>query len=185
MMRLERRVALLAAALVPLGTIGGHVAGQVLAGGPAGLDGSHSHLRPATWITALAALAALGWIGAARSSRTARLPLSMLAVGQAVLFLGLEAGEQLVGGHALGHLPSDPAVRWGLVAQLATAALLVAAVSAARASGRCVRALLGTRTVPGGRPAEVGRPTGAGALRSLLLGSPASERGPPSSPVAA
>lgn len=183
-MRPPHRAALLAVALVPLGTVAGHVAGYVLAGQHAGLDGGHSHLRPLAWVTAVTALAGLGWAGAARSGRSVRLPVAGLAAAQASLFVILESAEHLAGGHGLGRLLAEPGLRWGVAAQFATAALLVLATSLARASGDRVRALLGGRSRRrSAAPTAV--PTRSAAPRNLLLVSSASERGPPCALVAA
>lgn len=180
-MRTPRHAAIIIAlALVPLGTLAGHVVGYGIAGEETGLHGRHSHLQPVAWLTILAALAALGWVAAAKRPMPRRPPLASLAVAQAVVFFGLEATEQLAGGHGLRHLLAQPALRWGLLAQVATAAILVAAAVSARASGVRVRALLAARarrspcstvTSPTAGPATV--------VRSLTPASSASERGPP------
>lgn len=176
--RPPHRAALVTVALVPLGTVAGHVAGYVLAGQHAGLDGGHSHLRPLAWVTAAAALAGLGWVAAAGPSRAVRLPAAGLATAQVSLFVLLESAEHVAGGHGLGHLLAEPGLRWGLAAQLATAAVLVLATSLARASGDRVRALFAGR--PRRRSAEpTFVPASFAVLRRLLLVSSASERGPP------
>ena len=177
--RSPRRAGLLVvAALLPLGTIGGHVAGDLVAGQSVGFDGSHSHLRPAAWFTATAAAIALGWLAGTRSGRPARLPLWALAAGQSLFFLGLEGGEYLLGGHRLADLAADPGVRWGLVAQLATAAVLVGVAAAARYSGDRVRAFLAARRRPAPRRATR-LATPVVALCTRLPWSPATSRGPP------
>ena len=184
-MRPPHRAAFLIVAVVPLGTVAGHVAGYVLAGQHAGLDGGHSHLRPLAWVTAVTALAGLGWVAAARSAGSVRLPVAGLAAAQAALFVVLEAAEHVAGGHGLERLLAEPGLRWGLAAQVATAALLVVATSLARASGDRVRALLGGHTAR--RPAAVAAaaPAGRTCVRSLIVVWSASERGPPSAAVPA
>ncbi|MGH9281406.1 MAG: hypothetical protein ACRD0S_00555, partial [Acidimicrobiales bacterium] len=133
-MRLSRR-AVVAVALVPLGTIAGHAVGYVLAGRePAGMAG-HSHLRPATWLTAAVAALALGWVAAARTDVGHRPRVAALATAQAGMFVALEGAEQMASGHGVGHLLAEPTLRWGLAAQLATAAVLVLATAVAHSSG--------------------------------------------------
>lgn len=179
-MRTPRHAAIVAVILAPLGTIAGHVVGYGIAGQHAGLDGSHSHLRPAALLAGLAALAVFGWVAGARRPQPPRLSVAWLAVGQAALFLGLESAEQLAGSHGLDHLLAEPALRWGLLAQVATAAAIVAVAVSARVSGDRVRALLAARTR--GVPRSVVPPppfATAAVVRSLTLASSASERGPP------
>lgn len=177
-MRLPSR-ALVAAALVPIGTVAGHGAGYLLAGQDASLGGGHGHLRPATWLTAAVAVLALGWVAAARDGLTRRPRTAVLAAAQSGLFLALEGAEHLASGHNPAHLLHEPALRWGLAAQLVTAALLVLATVVARSSGERVRALLSAPArPPAAAPALVRRPRAA--LRAGLLAvSPATERGPP------
>lgn len=178
--RTPRHAALIAIALVPLGTIVGHVVGYGMAGRHAGLDGSHGHLRPAAWLTTLAALVALGWVAGAQRPVPSRLPLAWLAVGQAVSFFGLESAEQLAGGHGLAEMLAEPALRWGLLAQVATAAALVVVAVSARASGDRVRAFLAARPRRILRPsATLKTTTAAVVVTCLTLASSASERGPP------
>lgn len=182
-MRLPRRTLVVAAALVPVGTLAGHVAGYLAAGRHPGVDGGHGHLRPGAWLATLAALVALGWLAAARGPVRTRVPLGPLAAGQAVLFVGLESAEHLVWGHGLGRLWAEPALRWGLAAQVVAASLLVAAAAVARATGDRVRALLFRR-----RPvvtAAAAPVDAASAVRGATLASPASERGPPRALVSA
>lgn len=182
-MRPPHRAALLTISLVPLGTIAGHVAGYVLAGQHAGLDGGHGFLRPLAWVTAVTALGGLGWVATARSGRVVRLPVAGMATAQASLFLILEAAEHVAGGHGLERLATEPGLRWGVAAQVATAAALVLAISLARASGDRVRALLSGR--PSRRSAALAPagPTAGTLVRGLILVSSASERGPPCAPV--
>lgn len=181
-MRPSRHAALVTAALVPIGTIAGHVAGYGLAGRHAGLDGDHGHLRPLAWITAVAALAALGWVAGGSGRRPVRLPVVRLATCQAALFLALESGEHLAAGRGIGHLLSEPALRWGLLAQIATAAVLAVTARFARASGARVRALLSARTRRPARPVVALLRWGAtDAVPNLTPAASASERGPPRS----
>ncbi|MGH9164438.1 MAG: hypothetical protein ACRDZW_02850 [Acidimicrobiales bacterium] len=172
-----RRAVVLAFGLAPLGAVAGHMTGYFVAGQRAALVGSHGHLRPTAWLTVVAAVLALGWAAAARGPRPARLSTAWLAAGQAALFLGLESAEHLAGGRGLGHLLAEPALRWGLVAQVATAAVLVVAAVVARASGERVRARLARRrrfVRPSAQPSAT-----TVVVRSLTLASSASERGPP------
>lgn len=178
-MRPLSRAAVVALALVPLGTIAGHAAGYELAGRHASFDGSHSHLRPGAWLTAVVAVAALGWIATGRGDGMRRPRLVGLAGGQAVAFLVLEAAEHVVGGHGLGHLLADPSFRWGLVAQVAVAAVLVLATAFARATGERVRALLSGRSRAVGAPPPAAASCVTAAHCGLTVVSPATERGPP------
>jgi len=171
---------------VPIGTIGGHLAGYGVAGEPAGLSGGHSHLAPAAWLASVAALAALGWVAGARGPRRDRINLAWLAAGQATLFVAVEGAEHVAAGHGLGHLLGDPALRWGLAAQVVTAGALVVAALVARASGERVRALLAGPDAPRGDADEaLLRPAAAAAVRTLPAVSSAGPRAPPRSLVSA
>lgn len=172
-------------ALGPLGTIAGHLAGSLAAGQPAGFDGGHSHLRPAVWLSVVSALAAIGWIAAARGEHPARPGVAWLAAGQTALFLVLESVERLVSGHGLGHLLAEPGLRWGLVAQVATAAGLVLLAGVARASADRVRALIAARDRPR-PPATPVRPIPVvTVVVGLVAASSCRERGPPRALVSA
>lgn len=174
----RRATAAVALALVPLGTIAGHVAGYAMAGDQASSRGSHAHLRPAAWVTALLAALALGWIAGGRGTAT-RPRLAWLSGGQAASFVLLEVGEHLLGGDSIGHLVGDPAFRWGLAAQAAAAGVLVLAAVAAAVTGEKVRAVLAARLrlAQGSDPPPP--PCRTEALRSLATVSRATERGPP------
>lgn len=177
--RISRRAGV-AIALVPLGTVAGHAAGYLLAGRHASFAGDHVHLRPTSWLAVLGAVAALGWATVDRAGTGRNRPrLVALAGAQAGLFVGLEAVEHLTAGRGVGRLLSEPSVRWGLAAQVATAAALVLATVVARASGERVRALLSSRPPAGRTDTPTPAPAASPTLRDLLPGSPASERGPP------
>ncbi|MGH9178967.1 MAG: hypothetical protein ACRD0N_10490 [Acidimicrobiales bacterium] len=177
-MRLPPR-ALVAAALVPVGTVAGHAAGYLLAGQDASFAGDHGHLRPATWLTAAVAVLALGWVAAARDGLARRPRLVALAAAQSGLFLALEAAEHLAAGHSPAHLLHEPSLRWGLVAQLAMAAVVVLATVAARSAGQRARALLSPPARPPAAPPSVVLRPRAALRPALLAVSPATERGPP------
>jgi hypothetical protein len=171
--------ALVAVALVPVGTVAGHATGYLLAGEDASFAGGHRHLHPASWLTAAAAVLVLGCVAAARDGLGRRPRMAALAAAQSGLFLVLEGVESVAAGHSPAHLLAEPSLRWGLAAQLVTAAVLVLATVVARSSGERVRALLsGSPRPPAGRPALVLRP-GAAVRPSLFALSPATERGPP------
>lgn len=175
-MRLPARVAVVAA-LAPLGTIAGHVAGYRLAGHEATLDVSHTHLRPVAWLALALGTAAIAvFILRPRSSGSPR-AVWLVAV-QVGLFFCLEAAEHLLAGHGLLDVTSDPSFGWGLVAQIASAGLLVLGARVARTSGERLRALLLRRAET---PPPVGQSWHPSAVagRSVVLASPASERGPP------
>ena len=174
----RRATAVVALALVPLGTIAGHVAGYAMAGDQASSGGGHAHLRPAAWVTALVAALALAWIAGGRGTAT-RPRLAWLAGGQAASFVVLEVGEHLLGGDSMAHLLGDPAFRWGLAAQAAAAGVLVVAAVVAAVTGEKVRAVLAARLgLPRG-PEPPPRPRRTSPLRTLSTVSPATERGPP------
>ena len=168
-------------AVSPLGTIAGHVVGYRLAGHGASLDGSHAHLRPGAWLAVALAVAALAWVAVSGRGGRTRASLTLLASGQLASFVVLEAAEQLVGGHGVGHLPGDPSFRWGLAAQVVAAAVLVLAVGVARATGERVRAVMtsGKPSVTIGATPPPFRPIATPALRSLTVATAVSERGPP------
>ncbi|HEX2701597.1 MAG TPA: hypothetical protein VHM89_15460, partial [Acidimicrobiales bacterium] len=134
-MRPPRRAAAVALALVPLGTVAGHVVGYSLADRSAAFDGSHSHLRPTTWLAAVLALGAVGWVASGRDGHRARVRVGWMAAAQAALFVVMEAVEHLTAGHGITHLLAEPALRWGVGAQVVTGAALVATAMIARASG--------------------------------------------------
>ena len=182
-MRPPRRAAVLGLALVPLGTLAGHVAGYSLAGQDAGLDGRHAHLRPAAWLAVASALGAVGWLARGRAGPLARVPVGWLAGVQGMLFLALEGIEHLAAGHGPEELLAEPTFRWGLAAQVATAAALVLTALVARFSGDRVRALLSGRSGGHGAAGAGVPPVVLSEARSLILASPASERGPPCSLV--
>lgn len=175
----EARRAAILLALVPVGTIVGHVVGYGIAGEHPGLTGDHSHLSPVVWPASILALATLAWLGVGGRRLANRLPLAWVVAGQATLFVALEAAEHLVRGQALHHVLTEPALRWGLLAQVATAAVLIAVAASARASGERIRALLSRRSHRTAQPAVSAVSANPVAIRSLVFASPASERGPP------
>ena len=178
-MRPHHRAVLVAAS--PLGTIAGHVVGYRLAGHGASLEGSHAHLRPGAWLAVALAVAALVWVAVSGRGGRTRASLTLLAGGQLASFVVLEAAEQLVGGHGVGHLPGDPSFRWGLAAQVVAAGALVLALSAARATGERVRAVMaGKPSIAIGATPPPFRPRATPSLRSLTVATAVSERGPPS-----
>lgn len=170
--------------MVPCGTVAGHVVGYWLAGQHAGLNGDHSHLRSTAWFSSLAAVATLLIVGVRPRLGRARLPVAWLVGGQLGMFIGLEAAEHVGAGRDVTGLLSSPTLRWGLVAQLLTAGLLVGASRLAEVSGQRVRALLSGRARPGLSTSRRSTPARRGdPLRSSMLAWSASERGPPRSLV--
>jgi hypothetical protein len=169
-----------AVALVPLGTVLGHVLGYAAAGRDAALAGSHGHLRLALWPAVAATVAALAVVALGhRASGRRGLRLSGLLVAQVGLFAGIEAVEHLHAGHGVLSVVAEPAVLWGLGAQLLSAALLVTACRLAHTTGRLVRARLGRRPAPA---RAVRRRIPCQPLRWISaggIGSSVSERGPP------
>lgn len=167
------------AALLPLGILLGHSTGYALAG-------EHTHgymtggwLWAAPGLAAVAAVGVFAWAGLQGDPLRQCPRLSPVIAVQGVVFFGQESVEHLVQGHGLSHLLASPTLRWGLVAQVITATVLIVASCFALATGRRLRTLLGrlsTRARP--RP-WVPRPAMAAALSDAVTGSPASERGPP------
>ncbi len=166
--------------LVPCGAIAGHVIGYLVAGESAGLNGGHGHLKPAAWLAGFAATAALVLVAARPGEGRTRFSLVWLAGGQMAVFLGLEMAEQVADGHGPVGLLWSPSFRWGLVAQVLTATMLVVAARLSRASGERVRALLSSRASLVGPRRGSSWPRSPSAFHnSIILASPASERGPP------
>ena len=169
-----------AVAMLPLGVLVGHSAGYAVAG-------EHAHgylgggpLWPAAWFAGTASVAAFAWLGLRGTGRPRGPRLSQVAGAQAVVFVVQETIEHVVHGHGLADLLASPSFRWGMVAQVVTAAALVIAASLARYTGQRLRTLvrysagcIAARS-PAPRPQAV--PVGHGEL----LGFSASERGPPS-----
>ena len=166
--------------LVPCGAIAGHVIGYLMAGESAGLHGSHGHLQAAAWLAGVAASAALVLVAARPCEGRTRFSLVWLAGGQMAVFLGLEIAEQVATGNGAVGLLWSPSFRWGLVAQVLTATMLVVAARLSLASGERVRALLSSRAslVEPERGSSWPR-TPSAFHNSIILASPASERGPP------
>lgn len=171
--------AALAGALVPLGTIAGHVVGYWLAGDDASFDGAHRHLRPTVWLTVAVAAAAVAWVTIRPVGSRSAPRLSWLVSGQLAGFFLLEAAEHVLAGHAFSELPGHPTLRWGLLAQIVSAGVLVLVTRLAGASGQRVRAFLSRTLATRGAPAARTRPGTPDAVRSILVVSAASERGPP------
>ena len=169
-----------AAGLVPCGAIAGHVVGYLMAGEPARLHGSHGHLQPAAWVAGVVATVVLVLVAARPREGGAGPRLGWVAGGQMAAFSALEVAEHVVGGHGAVELLTSPSFRWGLLAQVVTASALVAAAKVSRASGERVRALLSARKRLGGATRRSSWPRSGGASHdSIILASPASERGPP------
>ena len=170
----------LAAGLVPCGAIAGHVVGYVMAGEPDRLHGSHGHLQPAAWVAGVVATVVLVLVAARPRGGSAGPRLRWVAAGQMAAFSALEVAEHVVAGHGAAGLLTSPSFRWGLLAQVLTATALVAAANASRASGERVRALLSARRRVGGAAPRLPWPrSGRASQDSVILASPASERGPP------
>lgn len=173
--------------MVPAGTVAGHVLGYLMAGEDAGLHGAHSHLRPAAWVAAGLTAAALAAVAVARPTPTpttgrgrGRPRVSWLVAGQVLAFGLLEAAEHLGSGHGALSFVADPSFRWGVAAQLVSAALLIAAAGLARTSGQRVRALLARRPVARRRAVRRSWPAlRAEVRRPSSSWSAVSERGPP------
>ena len=164
--------------LAPLGTVAGHVAGYAVAGEHAAFDGSHAHLRPTTWLTVVAACAALAWVATGRAGAGARPRLGRLAAAQIAAFVAVEAVEHLVAGGGVDALLHEPAVRWGLAAQVAVAAGLVVVTALARVSGVLVRTALSNRRRAVAATGSRWPATAISAVPHRPCSS-ASERGPP------
>lgn len=165
---------------MPCGVIAGHAIGYLMAGESAGFNGSHGHLLPVAWLAGFAATAALVLVASRHGERRTRRSLVWLTGGQMAVFLGLEIAEQLAAGHGLVELLWTPSFRWGLAAQLVTATVLVVAATLSRASGERLRALLSSRSILVGPQRRSSWPrTPSVHYDSILLASPASERGPP------
>lgn len=167
-------------ALVPSGAVAGHVLGYLVAGQDAALRGTHSHLRPAAWAAAALAATALGCLAMLRPvSRRDGPRLGSLVSAQVALFALVEAGEHVLGGHGATSFVKDPSFRWGVLAQLVSAAVLIGAARMARATGERVRALLARRprslSLTSRQPLRPVRVV-VGRRRS---GSSVTERGPP------
>lgn len=167
-------------AMVPAGTIGGHVLGYLMAGEDAALHGAHSHLRPAAWVALAATAAALACVALVRSRPgRERVPLCPLVAAQVGLFAVVEAGEHALTGHGAASVVTDPSFRWGVLAQLLSGAVLVLACRVARVSGDRVRALLARRRVlPPPRCHRAWGRIGVAEPR-VEQGSAVSGRGPP------
>lgn len=169
-------------AMVPSGTIAGHVLGYLMAGEDATFHGAHSQLRSAAWLGAAvtgASMACLGLLFPHRGPGALR--LSRLVSAQAVLFSVVEAVEHVEAGHGGLSFLSDPCFRWGLVAQLITAVALLAVARMACLTAKWVRARLAGR-LP--RP-RISSPRKWGHIRSVFgrtaSSSSVTERGPPCS----
>lgn len=161
--------------LAPLGVVSGHVVGYGLAGQEAALAGGHSHLGPLVWLGLALTGMSMAWV----ALRPEEPPRRSWLVGiQLSSFLCLEASEQLLAGHSMVEFASEPSLYLGLVAQLATAGLLVLGMRLARSSGQRIRALLSRRTLDLPAANRPWQPISI-ARRSLLVVSSASQRGPP------
>lgn len=169
--------ALFVAALAPLGVVSGHVVGYGLASQQAALAGNHSHLGPMMWFGLGLTSLSMAWV-ALRPQET-RIPRGSWLVGiQLFSFLFLEASEQLVVGGSVVEFAAQPSFYLGLVAQAATAGLLVLGMRLARSSGQRIRELLSRRPVEGSAVTRPWQPTSM-VRRILLVVSSASQRGPP------
>ena len=175
-MRWPGRVPLVAA-LAPLGVVSGHVVGYGLAGQQAALAGTHTHLGPLGWIGLALTALVMAWVGLRpEEPRIAR--RSWLVGIQLSSFLCLEAAEHLLAGRSIVELAAEPSLYLGLVAQVATAGLLVLAIRLARSSGQRLRALMSGRVLDMPAANMAWQPISI-VRRSLVVVSSASQRGPP------
>lgn len=166
--------------LVPIGTIAGHLSGSLLAGEGPAFSGPHSHLRPASWLAVAAAVGALSFLALSRAGvRCHRLTARWLTASQIGLFGAVEALEHLHAGHGGLAFATEASFRWGVAAQLASAAVLAMAARLARATGALVRA----RLAAGSRIRRASSPAPGRHVNRVVARTPTAwsfgERGPP------
>ena len=168
-------------ALLPAGTLLAHAVAYRHSHGAASLP--HDYLSPASWTAAVLAAVALAWYARRGADGGRARPPGLLLACQPALFVIQEWVEHLTAGHSVAQAAASSAVRWGLLLQLVTAALLIALSHLARATGRILGARAGRAfrrpPVSTAWPGEGERWTSAPALGWT------SPRGPPASFVPA
>ncbi len=167
------------ALLVPAGTLVGHAVAYGLQGGHGPEPHAHGYLDAAAPITGLLALVGPGW-HAWQGARGARpLSLGILLLAQPMVFLAQEGVEHSIGGHGLSSALESPAVRTGVLVQLAVAAVAMLVVRAAGTTGHVVASALRPRTRRRTGEGSSYLLTAASGRPFTTVRSASSERGPP------